>query len=224
MMETSKRFTFLNNNVDHALEINKLEVIIPEIVDPQYGMFTWPSAPVLAQYLFHHQHIIRRKTVLELGSGTSLAGVVAAKLGGCVTLSDAKQYTNCLQNCRKSCIANGLNDVNIIPLTWGKVTPELIQLKNIDFIIASDCFYDKTDFEDILFTVAFILKENPHAVFLTTYQVRDCNLSIEELLYKWQLKCIEIPLAEFNADNANNLICGDNMSAKHLIQMFQISK
>lgn len=72
-----------------------------------------------------------------------MAGVVAAKLGAKVILSDADKYSNCLENCRKSCLTNNVSDVEITPITWGRVSQYLVNLKDVDFIIGSDCFYDK---------------------------------------------------------------------------------
>ena len=37
-----------------------------QIVDPSYGMYVWPCAPVLAQYVWFNRHNIRGKTVLEV--------------------------------------------------------------------------------------------------------------------------------------------------------------
>lgn len=50
------------------------------------------------------------KHVIELGAGTSLPGVVAAKCGANVTLSDCSRFTKCLENCRTSATTNGVGD------------------------------------------------------------------------------------------------------------------
>ena len=78
----------------------------------------------------------------QIGSGTALSGVVAAKCGAQVILSDSALFPHCLDNCRKSCHANDLADVKVVPLTWGLLTPTLLQLPAVDFILGSDCFYD----------------------------------------------------------------------------------
>ncbi|XP_069955665.1 histone-arginine methyltransferase METTL23 [Cherax quadricarinatus] len=83
-----------------------LEVLIPEVVSPSYGMYTWPCAPVLAQYVWHHRHGFINRTVLEIGAGTALPGIVAAKCGAQVILSDSGQLPKCLRNCQMSCQAN----------------------------------------------------------------------------------------------------------------------
>ena len=81
--------------------------------------------------------------MLQLGSGTALPGVVAAKVGGIVTFSDNAAFQNCLENCKDICALNNLLDVEIKGITWGVFTESLIALKPPDIILASDCFYDK---------------------------------------------------------------------------------
>lgn len=75
-----------------------------------YGMYTWPCAPVLAWYLWTRRGQLAGKHVLELGAGTSLPGVVAAKCGSRVTLSDCSRFTKCLDNCRISAAVNSVSD------------------------------------------------------------------------------------------------------------------
>ena len=82
--------------------------------------------------------------MFQIGAGTSLPGIVAAKIGAKVTLSDAEFYPNCLENCRQGCEVNNLSSVvKVTPLTWGLVDKEILDLEKVDFILGSDCFYDK---------------------------------------------------------------------------------
>ena len=37
-----------------------------QIVDPEYGMFTWPCAPVLAQFIWKNRSKVAGKNVLEV--------------------------------------------------------------------------------------------------------------------------------------------------------------
>lgn len=80
--------------------------------------------------------------IVKLGSGTSLPGILAAKCGGNVTLSDSEDLPHCLENCRKSCQANGLLDIPVIGITWGRFNEALLDLPPVDIILGSDCFYD----------------------------------------------------------------------------------
>jgi len=49
---------------------------------PGCGGIAWPAGQVLSDYLVHRgSHYLQDRQVLELGSGTGLVGLVAAKLG-----------------------------------------------------------------------------------------------------------------------------------------------
>nr|XP_020468852.1 methyltransferase-like protein 23 [Monopterus albus] len=198
-----------------------LSVSIPEVLDPQYGMYVWPCAVVLAQYLWTQREELRDKAVLELGAGVSLPGVVAARCGAKVTLSDSDKTPQCLENCRRSCEANGLHDVVVLGLSWGEISPDLVLLPKLDIILGSDVFYEPQDFEDVLVTVAFLLRKNPSAQFWTTYQERSADWSIEMLLHRWKLNCVEVQLDEFDADRSE--LAGSNLPGSHSVQMMIIT-
>ncbi|KAL9956610.1 hypothetical protein ACROYT_G038109 [Oculina patagonica] len=197
----------------------RIEVRIPEIVDPQYGMFTWPAAPVLAQFVWYNREQVKGKQIIEIGAGTALPGLVASLCGAHVTLTDKEEYPECLENCRRSCHANGQDSVKVVGITWGQFTPNLFKLDKADIILGSDCFYDSKDFDDILATISFLMKKNPLAKFWTTYQERSSSRSIEDLLNKWGLKGVQIPLEDFDHGN----IGGSNISDLHTIQMLEIT-
>ncbi|XP_024118008.1 methyltransferase-like protein 23 isoform X2 [Oryzias melastigma] len=199
-----------------------LTVSIPEVLDPQYGMYVWPCAVVLAQFVWTHRAELSGKTVLEIGAGVSLPGVVAARCGARLFLSDSSEKPSCLQNCRRSGEANGLSGVSVLGLSWGEVPPDLLLLPELDVVLGSDVFYDPEDFEDVLVTIAFLLRKNPRARFWTTYQVRSADWSIEVLLQRWDLDCILVPLDQFHADQPE--LAGSSLPGRHTIQMMIISK
>lgn len=214
-MISRKKFNFKD-----SVSNESICVVIPEMVDPSYGMYVWPCAPVLAQYVWHHRQAIRGKTVLEIGAGTALPGIVARLCGANVHLSDGSHIPNCIENSRKSCRANGLADVRVHSIAWGRFDPDLLELPNLDIIMASDCFYDTKDFEDIIVTVSYLLEQNENAVFLCSYQERSSMRSIEFLLDKWNLECRIIQLSSFGADRT---CLGDSdLPGNHSIQMLKI--
>ncbi|KAM3863979.1 histone-arginine methyltransferase METTL23 [Diretmus argenteus] len=205
-----------NENTSQSLAVS-----IPEVLDPQYGMYVWPCAVVLAQYIWTHREELKHKTVLELGAGVGLPGVVAASCGAKVTLSDSAELPLCLENCRRSCEANSLAHVSVLGLTWGEISPDLLLLPALDVILGSDVFYEPEDFESILVTIAFLLRKNPKAQFWTTYQERSADWSIEAALHRWKLRCVDIPLERFNANKAQ--LAGSTLPGSHVVQMMVIT-
>ena len=76
-----RQFTFHPFNSGKGDEVrSEMTVTIPEQLAASYGLYLWPSAPVLAWYLWLNQHQFRGKRVLELGAGTSLPGILLAKV------------------------------------------------------------------------------------------------------------------------------------------------
>ncbi|XP_063315056.1 histone-arginine methyltransferase METTL23 [Pelobates fuscus] len=214
-----REYTFLD--LEEEEKRAELRVSIPEVLDSQYGMHVWPCAVVLAQFIWFHRKDLNGKMVLEVGAGVSLPGVVAAKCGAKVILSDSAELPQCLQNCLRSCEQNNIAGIPIIGLTWGEISPDLLDLPNIDIILGSDVFYEPKDFEDILVTIRFLLERNQQAQFWTTYQVRSADWSIESLLFKWNLKCTNISLNTFHADK--QCLAGSDLPGRHSIQMLIIT-
>ncbi|XP_077107954.1 histone-arginine methyltransferase METTL23 isoform X1 [Ranitomeya variabilis] len=218
----SREYVYLQDDGGGGAEQSReLRLRIPEVLDSEYGMYVWPSAPVLAQYIWFHRASVNGKRVLEVGAGVSLPGIVAAKCGASVILSDSAALPQCIENGFRSCAQNNLIGVPVIGLTWGEISPDLLTLPPIDIILGSDVFYEPKDFEDILVTLHFIIKRNPDAEFWTTYQVRSASWSIEALLHKWDLRCLNVPLKTFNADR--ECLAGSSLPGRHTIQMMIIT-
>ncbi|KAI0236964.1 Methyltransferase-like protein 23 [Lamellibrachia satsuma] len=216
MQISVRKFSFGVEDTDEVTLVR-----IPEVLDGNYGMYVWPCAVVLAQYVWHHRDRVKGQRIIELGAGTALPGVLAARLGAHVTLSDACHLPHCLENCHRSCQTNGLMSVEVIGLTWGQFSPEMLQLGLVDVILGSDCFYDGKDFEDVLVTVKYLLEKNQKAEFWTTYQERSSERCIEHLLVKWGMTCKHIALSSFQADHPH--LAGSTLPGDHNIQMMVIT-
>lgn len=134
--------------------------------------------------------VFMEKTVLELGSGTGICGIMAAKIGAKVILSDQNVFASelILKNVE-------LNNVNaqFIPLDWGRKSDLLNDRipTDIDYIIGSDlCYEDEQQFEKLLLTIAFLLRNNRQQSipFYMSYHFRSSNYQIECLLRKFKLQ------------------------------------
>ncbi|GFR67883.1 methyltransferase-like protein 23 [Elysia marginata] len=216
---SSQRVTHTKFKFQDARSDDCLEVIIPEVAEESYGLYIWPCSPVLAQYVWQKRCYLDKKHILELSAGTALPGIVAAKCGAVVTLSDHIASPRCLDRCRHSAETNSLPDVRVVGITWGRISQELCDLKPIDIILASDCFYDTKDFEDVLMTMAFLLENNPSAEIWVSYQERSSERSIKYLLDKWDLSAEELDFP--NMDQLDSSY--ENYKA-HVIELFSIRR
>ncbi|CAN6247435.1 unnamed protein product [Urochloa humidicola] len=170
---------------DHDLRVD-----IVENIEEDYGMFVWPCSIILAEYVWQQRSRFTGCKVVELGAGTSLPGLVAAKVGADVTLTDIAHNTEVLNNIRKICALNNAS-CTVLGLTWGDWDEPIFDL-HPDIILGADVLYDSANFDDLFATVTFLLKHSPGAVFITTYHNRSGHHLIEFLMVKWGLKCLKL--------------------------------
>ncbi|VDK50915.1 unnamed protein product, partial [Anisakis simplex] len=122
-------------------------------------------------------------TILELGAGaTGIPGIVASKCGAkFVIFSDHPRY-----------------DEGIDWESEQSVKKVLDRLGNLNFILASDLFFDGTVFESLISTIAHILEKFPKAHCYFTYEERDSDWCIEDLLILNSLCCDRISKIQIN--------------------------
>ncbi|XP_039963309.1 histone-arginine methyltransferase METTL23 [Bactrocera neohumeralis] len=229
--EHIRKFVFTNQNTVISSDttaltepLEKVEVQIPELLQSGYSFYTWPCAPVLAWFLWENRRNLVGKRVLELGAGTALPGILAAKCGARVILSDSCILPKSLAHIRKSCLANNLvpgQDIEVIGLSWGLLLNSVFNIGPLDLIIGADCFYDPSVFEDILVTISFLLERNKDAKFICTYQERSADWSIEALLKKWKLRSVPIIIDNLGKSSGVDLL---ELMGNHTIHLLEITK
>jgi predicted nicotinamide N-methyase len=176
-------------------------VHIQEIIsDGPLGLFVWPSSILLARYIWiTWREFAAGKSVLELGAGTALPGLVAAALGARVILTDRSDATEVLANCERCVDINGLQEqCTVMPLNWGEFSAATIaDSLRPDVLLGADVFFHPPDFESIIATACFFMRRNPDCVFVTTYQQRDASATIKLLLRDWGMVARVVPMRSF---------------------------
>ncbi|XP_061998816.1 uncharacterized protein LOC133716088 [Rosa rugosa] len=165
-------------------------ISIIENMKEDYGLFVWPCSIVLAEYVWQQRLRFAGASVVELGAGTSLPGLVAAKVGADVTLTDESNRLEVLSN-MKSVIELNKLQCNVVGLTWGVWDASIFSL-HPKIILGADVLYDAKAFDDLFATVAYLLQNSPGSVFITTYHNRSGHHLIEFLMVKWGLKCVKL--------------------------------
>ncbi|KAG2648100.1 hypothetical protein PVAP13_1NG050800 [Panicum virgatum] len=150
---------------DHDLRVD-----IIENIEEDYGMFVWPCSVILAEYVWQQRARFSGRKVVELGAGTSLPGLVAAKVGADVTLTDIAHNTEVLNNIRRICALNNASCA-VSGLTWGDWDEPIFDL-HPHIILGADVLYDSANFDNLFATVTFLLENSPGSVFITTYHNR----------------------------------------------------
>lgn len=150
-----------------------------------------------------------------------ILGILAAKCGGIVTLTDSCTLPKSLAHISHCCQVNGLTpgkDIEVVGLSWGLLLKDNFKIGPFDLIIGSDCFYDPAIFEEILVTIAYFL-ERDNARFLFTYQERSSDWTIEALLKKWNLKANLIDLLSIGEVHGINFT---ELMGDHSIHLLEI--
>ena len=135
------------------------------------GQRIWDAGRVLASVLCHAD--LNGKRVLELGSGTGVGGLTAAKGGAAlVMLTDGSETA--VELLQQNIKANNLEDsAQSYQLSWGYLadTVDLVAHGPWDLIIGSDLLYAPESHPDLLTTLAALCTPS-HTEVLLTYPTR----------------------------------------------------
>lgn len=115
---------------------SRLSQLIGDDETPPYWAYGWAGGTVLARHLLDRPEVVRGKNVLDLGCGSGLVGIAAAKAGAVrVTASDID--ANALAATRLNAALNGVE----IEIAQG----DLISgpLPQADMVLVGDLFYDR---------------------------------------------------------------------------------
>ncbi|OQR87985.1 hypothetical protein ACHHYP_07809 [Achlya hypogyna] len=142
------------------------------------GLTLWRAGDFLSDFMFREKHLFAGKRVLEFGSGLGLCGILAAKLGANVLITDGDDESMpvLIDNCK----LNGLEPATSCKqLLWGtELTPET--KGTYDVLIGADIIYEKTYVAPLFASASHFLSRAPGHLFLLAYTKR--NVSIDYVL------------------------------------------
>lgn len=124
----------------------------------QVGLEVWSGAYLMAEFLVSKEDLVKGKSVLELGAGTGLLGLVCHDLGARrVVLTDCCQQV--LANAKSNIDSNAQHAgdaVRVSKLDWncGTIPGTLL---DADILIASDPIYDNDLTESFMKTCLHIM-------------------------------------------------------------------
>ncbi|KAI0634978.1 putative methyltransferase-domain-containing protein [Trametes polyzona] len=129
---------------------------------PLWGHHLWNASRAFASYLDEHPELYREGTVLELGAGGALPGIVAAKNGASAVVltdyPDAALVDNISHNVRENIPESQRSGVYVEGYIWGHPVEPLLALlpdseeKAFDLIILSDLIFNHSQHEAMLKT------------------------------------------------------------------------
>lgn len=162
------------------------------------GLRTWEAALALSEYLIctHLQSIYKNTAftptiegvgrvmrasdrVLELGAGTGLVSIVAARLGAPKVLATDGDSMVC-EALAKNVGLNGVNEiVTVRKRLWGD---EIDMDENFDLVVGADVTYDATVISYLIKELERLFAKNPHirVVISATIRNEDTFVTFEE--------------------------------------------
>jgi cyclopropane fatty-acyl-phospholipid synthase-like methyltransferase len=183
------------------------------------GHRIWPGALLFVSALPSLAgRLLQNRRVLELGTGTGLAGIAIDRSCRvqCLVLTDASD--SALDLCRRNCATNRVSDrVAVEKLVWGELDgpsgersargegaggPVEPPPPAFDTVVATDVVYDLDSWKPLLDTVSRRLREGgtmilshvPRAA-LPSYSPREKRKTIEEIIVE-QARCYDLHLGE----------------------------
>lgn len=118
-----------------------------------YWAELWPSAIALGEYSTNNKEIFKGKSVLEIGCGLGLTGMVASRFAKNVLFTDYMQPP--LDFVKHNCMLNDLNNVSQQILDWRKPDKALAA----DILIAADVAYERRMFSHLVRAFKHLVKK-----------------------------------------------------------------
>lgn len=125
---------------------------------PPYWAFAWAGGQALARYLLDHADICRAQSVVDLGAGSGLTAIAAAKCGASsVIAADVDEIA--LQACRMNAAANGV----VFETTMDDLLNRPLEAPEV--LLVGDLFYERQLAERVLAAIG-AAKAAGSAVFI----------------------------------------------------------
>jgi len=186
-----------------------------EVKDLGTGTFVWPAAAVMSKYLERHADLVRGKSVIELGSGTGLCGLMSSFLGPSeVCLTDQIQVLDLLRENVSRAIADHpedrLSSIRVEEYSWGG--SHLHLNGPFDLVLVSDCVLPKLYPMPLLVeAVNAVLGFREDCVALFSFEQRvfplfDVPTEFDNILGKFDMKREKIDISKHDS-----IYCSDEL-------------
>ncbi|VDM76868.1 unnamed protein product [Strongylus vulgaris] len=148
----------------------------------------WPSAQFLAGFFCANEGLVTDSVCLELGAGTGIVGLAVAKLDVKKVILTDFPGDEILSLLRENIEKNHLtNKCEVKGLDWQNaesIAAVLDSITELDFLIASDVFYDVCTFRPLIATISAFFDKFPKLRFYFSYGERESrpNIAISLLL------------------------------------------
>ena len=169
-----------------SFSFSGINIIVDQSIS-DVGHTVWDAEVILAHYISLMRDQIYDKSIVELGAGTGIAGILCAKLGAkTVTLQDQESCISHTQKCSNMNINKDGNDENsnnlmrFVAKKWSKSCGKCLVQANdghkYDYVIMADVLYHCEDFSVLVETIMECVRESGGEVIIC-YERRRKDLS-----------------------------------------------
>jgi predicted nicotinamide N-methyase len=178
-------------DAEHAKETRQivfssgLDVALQTIGDKpghvQSGQYLWPAAAQAGQYLIDNWKEIGASSVIELGAGCGLSGIVAAKQDGVQHVVWTDYDNGSLQLIRANVDLNSIQSGKVHFLEWGKPISSDVKDENMyptdgfELVIGSDLIYCIQVIEPLFQTVAQVMKNEGLFILVSSFSLDEVS-------------------------------------------------
>uniref|UniRef100_A0A7S3XZH4 Calmodulin-lysine N-methyltransferase n=1 Tax=Heterosigma akashiwo TaxID=2829 RepID=A0A7S3XZH4_HETAK len=175
------------------------------------GVMVWPATYAMCDFLSWKKNSLSSLSVLELGSGAGLSGLVAARYCKKCAMSDGNE--DVVKLLQENIARNeGISNVSAHTLCWGVgMDEELNGQSKFDWVIGSDIIYPSINEETLkaLFTtVEHWLEHSSAARFIISFVMRDAKASLQRLLRIASQSCFKGSLISWQTYTVDRPVMG----------------
>ncbi|XP_055496021.1 EEF1A lysine methyltransferase 3-like [Leucoraja erinacea] len=137
-----------------------------------FSAYVWEAGVALCRYFEKQNASFTGKTVIELGSGTGIVGILTTLLGGEVTMTDKPNTLKQIENNVSINIPSACRHrINVQALTWGEDHARFPT--NYDFILGSDIVYSSVSYPALVETLCHLAQQG--ATIYLSSELRKMN-------------------------------------------------
>jgi methyltransferase-like protein 23 len=154
-----------------------------------FGLMLWDSAIALARWIADDGRGVSGKSVLELGAGVGLPGLVAANLGAVVTQTD--HDAQALELAGINAALNGICEITVRMGDWFAWDDQ----NRYDVIIGADIVYDGADHDAVLGLLERLLNPGGRVVLADPQREKQAQFVAAARSAGWRITRTQVSVA-----------------------------
>lgn len=157
----TREYTYLNKTIQIKYA-DTIDGLVDEMTSEDFGdderfpyfLTIWESGTYLAEYIISNVSDLNNKTILELGSGTGLTGVLLSSFCKKIIMTDYEPFS--VELCKNNAMLNKVDNYESVLGDWRQF-PKLNE--KIDILIAADVLYESKQVKPLVSLILEYVKK-----------------------------------------------------------------